>query len=109
MYRSIDIVVTSVTTTTDALGDTATVETSATVTDVLFAPRSSNERTDPRAPAVITGGTIYKQGPGLVVNADDRITIANVSPIIDGEWQVEGVPGFWGRGTEVAVTRWSNG
>jgi hypothetical protein len=108
MFRDITITVTSVTVTDDGLGNTTETTTNATVPGVLFAPRSSSERTDSRTPAVITGGTIYKRGPGLTVDANDRITISGVSPMIDGTWQVEGEPGYWGAGTEVAVVRATN-
>jgi hypothetical protein len=105
MFQDITITVVSVTTTRDDYGDETNTQTTATVAGCLFAPRSSTERSNTRSPAVISGGTIYKPGPGLVVNADDKITISGVSPMIDGTWSVEGEPGYWGVGTEVAVTR----
>ncbi len=94
----------SVITTTDDLGDTTTMETSAAYDRVRFAPRSSSERTDPRAPAIITGATLYRRDT-FPADSDDTIVIAGQDPMIDGTWQVEGQPGYWGRGAEVAIKR----
>jgi hypothetical protein len=105
MHGEISVTVVSVTTTTDPLGNT-TETTTSTPETVLFAPRASSERADQRSPAVITGATIYKRGPGLSIDPDDRLLIAGVDPKIDGTWQVDGDAGFWGNaGTEVASVR----
>jgi hypothetical protein len=96
-------------TTDNGLGDTTTETTETELEWALFAPRSSQERVDPRSPAVITAGTIY--GPfGASVDADDTLVIAGHSDTVDGAWQVEGMPGQWSLndwrpGFEVAVTR----
>lgn len=106
----ITLTVVSTTLTKSDVGDATRTEVPTVVPGCLFAPRSSAESVSVNSPAVITGGTIYKRGPGLVVGPNDRIEIRDVSPMIDGDWQVEGDPGYWGAaGTEVAVTRWSNG
>lgn len=103
------VVVRSVVTTTDDLGD-GTTETDETTLDwALVAPRSSTERTDPRSPAVITAASIY--GPfATPLNADDVLVVSGHSPSMDGEWQVDGMPGDWSLGGwkpgfEVAVKR----
>lgn len=96
-------VVSTVTTTTDD-GDSSHVTIEVEYDGCLFAPRSSSERNSSRSPAVITGATLYREG-GLPVDADDEIRISGVSPQVDGTWQVEGAPGDWGVGVEVAITR----
>lgn len=99
----------SVTTTTDAHGNSETTTAESVLEWALIAPRSSSERTDPRAPAVITAATLY--GPyDTAVSADDLIVISDHSAAMDGEWQVEGLPGAWGMngwrpGIEVALVR----
>lgn len=100
----ISVSLVTVTTTDDGLGNTAETTTSVTYDNVRFAPRSSSERTDPRAPAVITAASLYRRGE-FPAAAADRIVIAGESDLIDGTWQVEGEAGFWGRGTEVAIKR----
>ena len=106
MQQSISLTVVSVTTNTDSLGDGTPGEASTTYRDCLFAPRTSSESGDSRTPAVITGAQIYRRGTGMTVRADDRIVIADVSPMIDGTWLVEGEPGYWGTaGIEFAITR----
>jgi hypothetical protein len=109
MLSNCTVVVRSVTTTTDDLGD-STTETVETVLDwALIAPRSSTERTDPRAPAVVTAASIY--GPfGTALDSDDLLIVSGHSPSMDGVWQVEGMPGDWSLGGwkpgfEVAVKR----
>lgn len=103
------VTVRSVTTTDDGLGNT-TLTTSETVLEwALVAPRSSDERVDPRSPAVVTAASVY--GPfGSALNADDIIVIADHSATFNGEWQVDGLPGHWSLGDwrpgfEVAVKR----
>lgn len=99
----------AVTTTTDDLGD-STTETVETVLEwALVAPRSSTERVDPRSPAVVTAASVY--GPfGTSLDADDLIIVADHSPSMNGEWQVEGRSGDWSLngwkpGFEVAIKR----
>lgn len=106
MQQQISLTVVSVATSEDTYGDVTGSDSSTTYTDCLFAPRSSSESGDTRAPAVITGAQIYRRGTGMTVRADDRVVIANVSPMIDGTWLVEGEPGYWGTaGVEFAITR----
>lgn len=90
---------------TDAYGDTtSTYADPVPVPGAVFAPRTSTERTDPRVPAVVTGGTLYVQG--ITVSPADHFTV-------NGQrYEVEGEPGHWvspytGRdfGYEVAVKR----
>jgi len=103
------VVVRSVTTTTDKYGDETVSSSDTTLDWALIAPRSSSERTDPRSPAVITAATIY--GPfGQSFNSDALLIVSNHSPSMNGEWQVEGMPGDWSvggweAGFEVAVKR----
>ena len=98
-----------VTTTTDDYGNSTTTTTSTTLEWALLAPRSSEERADPHAPAVISGATLYAPFD-TVIDADDQVTIADHSPGMNGRWQVEGVPGNWSLdewrpGLEVALMR----
>lgn len=98
------ITIRSTVTTTNADGDSSTVVSDIAWGPCAIAPRSSEERTDSRAPAVITGLTVY--GPQVDLDADDTL-------LIDGEtYQVEGNPGVWrspftgwAPGLEVAVKR----
>lgn len=104
MRGPISVTVVAVTTADDGLGNTTETTTSTVYDRCRFAPRSSSERTDPRAPAVITGGSVTRRGE-FPVGRRDRIVITNQHPLIDGTWQVEGDPGYWGVGVEVAVKR----
>lgn len=99
----------STTTTTDSHGDGTTETTSTTLAWALIAPRSSSERTDPHAPAVITAATLYAPYD-TAIDSDDTVVVADHSPAMNGTWQVEGLPGAWGMdgwkpGLEVALTR----
>jgi hypothetical protein len=90
-------------------GDTTVTEVRTTVERVLYAPRSSTERTDPHSPAVLTAASLYFLA-GVTLDADDAIEITGVHPLVDGVYEVEGRPGYWGRlgdveGVEVAVNR----
>jgi len=102
----ISVTLVSTTTTKDKYGDSTDATSSVTYDRVRFSPRSSSERSDNRAPAVITGATLYRRGD-FPVGAADSIVIAEGNAMIDGTWQIEGDPGFWGRGVEVAVKRLS--
>jgi hypothetical protein len=101
----------TVTTTTDDNGDTS-IATADTVLDwAIIAPRSSVERVDPHAPAVITAATLYGPG-GTAIDSDDLVIIADHSPAMNGEWQIDGVAGDWKSpysdwhpGVEVALKR----
>lgn len=103
------VIVRSVVTTDDGLGNTTETVTDAALAWALVSPRSSSERTDPRSPAVITAATIY--GPfATPINADDILIVSDHSPSMDGTWQVEGRSGDWSLGDwrpgfEVAVKR----
>lgn len=109
MLSNATVTVRSTVTTTDEYGD-STTETSESVLDwALVAPRASSERADSRTPAVVTAASIY--GPfGTSLNAESVLIVADHSPSMDGEWQVEGRPGDWSLGDwrpgfEVAVKR----
>lgn len=109
MLSNATVTIRSVVTTDDGLGNT-TEETTETVLEwALVAPRTSAERSDPRAPAVVSAASVY--GPfGTELDADDLIVIADHSPTFDGVWQVDGLPGQWSLagwapGFEVAVKR----
>lgn len=103
------VTIRSVVATVDELGDGTTVTTDTVLDWALVAPRSSSERADQRAPAVVSAATVY--GPfSTPVDADDVIVIADHSPTMDGVWLVEGIPGGWSlngweAGVEVAVRR----
>lgn len=96
----------------DAYGDTDTSEESETTWGpCAIAPRTSSERTDNRAPAVVTGLTVYGPSPGPAVNDLVRI---DSGPYV-GTWSVEGIPGDWrspftgwNPGVEVALERASS-
>lgn len=101
----------TVTTTTDAYGNESTVTTDAAWEWGIIAPRTSTERVEPHAPAVVTAATIYGPG-GATIDSDDLLIISGHSPAMDGTWQVEGIPGDWKSpytdwhpGIEVAVKR----
>lgn len=100
----ITVTLVTVATTRDQYGDETTSEVRRPYDRVRFAPRSSEERSDSRAPAVITAASLYRRGD-FPVGRDDRIEIAGQSEFVNGTWQVEGDPGFWGRGIEVAIKR----
>lgn len=97
------------TTADDGLGNTTTATVETVLAWALIAPRSSDERSDSRSPAVISAATLY--GPfDAAIDADDRILVADHSPAMDGEWQIEGRPGSWSLGgwrpgLEVALKR----
>lgn len=103
------VTVVSTVTTIDRHGD-GTATTSSKVLDwALIAPRSSAERTDPHAPAVITAAALYAPFD-TAIDVDDTIVVADHSPAMNGAWQVEGMPGAWSMndwqpGLEVALTR----
>lgn len=102
---------TSVTTTKDDYGNESTSTSTAVLTWAIIAPRSSSEGPDPHAPAVITAATLYGPG-GTAINSDDRVTITNHSPAMNGEWLIDGSAGDWKSpfddwhpGIEVALKR----
>lgn len=105
---TITVTLVSVTTTRDKYGDETYTEARQDYDGVRFAPRSSQERVDPRSPAVITAAALYRRGGDFPVDRADRIEITGQSEFIDGSWQVEGDPGYWGRGIEVAIKRASS-
>ncbi len=109
MLSNATVTVLSVTTVDDGLGNTTTETVTTVLPWALVAPRSSDERSDPRAPAVVSAASVY--GPfGTDLDADDLIVISDHSPTFDGEWQVDGLPGQWSLndwrpGFEVAIKR----
>lgn len=104
MRGPITVTLVTVTTTDDGLGNTTETPTPTVYEGVRFAPRSSSERTSTRSPAVLTGATLYRRGSFPATPAA-RVIIAGQDPLIDGTWQVEGDPGYWGAGIEVAIQR----
>lgn len=76
------VTIRSVVTTTDDLGNATTTSTDTEYPygwpsqgGILLAPRSSEERTDPTVPAVITSAQAY--GPaGATIDADDVLIVA---------------------------------
>jgi hypothetical protein len=103
------VTVVSTRTTVDSHGNGTTTSSSKTLDWALIAPRSSSERTDPHAPAVITAAALYAPFD-TAIDADDTIVVADHSPAMNGAWQVEGMPGAWSMGgwqpgLEVALTR----
>lgn len=109
MFSNCTVVLTSVTTTTDDVGDQTTSSVSRVLEWALIAPRSSSERTDPRAPAVVSAASIY--GPfGSPLNADDVLIVSGHAASMNGTWQADGIPGDWSLGDwrpgfELAVKR----
>lgn len=92
------VTVRSVVTVDDGLGNETSTVTEVPVSGVLFEPRQSTERTDPRSPGVVTPAKFY--GPFPTLDADDEIVDA------DGvAWQVEGGASDWGGLSEVPVKR----
>ncbi|HET7666545.1 MAG TPA: hypothetical protein VFK56_10845 [Mycobacterium sp.] len=96
----------AVTSTKDKYGDTTTTKAApVAVPGAIFAPRTSSERTDPTAPAVIVGGTLYVKG--ITPSPLDQFTVDGVL------YDVQGEPGHWVSpftredfGYEVAVKRY---
>lgn len=98
----------STTTTTDPLGN----KTETTVTyewgPCAVAPRYATESTDPNAPALIVGKTVY--GPPLDVDPADLSIKAADRLVIDGEdWQVDGEPGNYTGSGRNPFTGWEPG
>lgn len=97
----------SVTTTADDLGDGSTSSSSATATDVLFAPEGLVENAGTDAPTVIGDATLYGVLPALM--ADDTVT--HSAPCCDGAdfalgtWQVVGGSKGWGGGKKAVPIR----
>lgn len=109
MLSNATVTVVSTTTTTDDNGDSTTTKTEAVLEWALIAPRSSAERSDPHAPAVITGAALYAPFD-TAIDSDDAVVVANHSPAMNGTWQVEGDPGAWSLnewrpGVEIALKR----
>lgn len=104
MNRFITVTLESTTTTTDDYGDSTSSTTTRRYDRVRFVPRSSSERADQRAPAVITAASLLRRGE-FPVNPSDAIVISGQHPHIDGRWQVEGEVGQWASGVEVAIMR----
>ena len=91
------VTVRSVTTTTDAHGDSTTAVVEESWGPCAIAPRYATESTDPHASPLIVGKTIY--GPTRTLNSDDLL-------VIGGEtWQVDGLPGEW----QSPFTGWAPG
>jgi head-tail adaptor len=109
MMSNATVTVVSTTTTTDDNGDSTTSTTQTQLAWALIAPRSSTERSDPHAPAVITGAALYAPFT-TVIDSNDTLIVANHSPAMNGTWQVDGEPGAWSlnewqAGVEVALKR----
>lgn len=109
MLSNATVTVVSTTTTTDDYGNSTTTTSEATLEWALIAPRSSDERTDPHSPAVITGAALYAPFE-TVIDSDDTVVVADHSPAMNGTWQVEGDPGAWSLndwrpGVEIALRR----
>lgn len=104
MNRHITVTLTSATVTRDGYGDGTESDSARAYDLVRFIPRASTERPDPRSPAVITSGSLMRRG-SFPVMPDDTITITGQDPHIDGTWLVDGVPGQWATGVEVAIKR----
>lgn len=104
----ITVTVTSKTTTTNVLGDGTTTTSSTTIAGVMYAPRGSQEATNNDSPRVYTAASLYFADglpSGVLLDSNDTITIATTDPLIDGTYQVDGIPGYWGGPVEVAISR----
>ena len=105
------VTVLSTTTTRDDYGNETTTVTQVAWGPVALAPRTATEGTDPHAPAVIVGLTIYgpptfADGSALVIDADDQILIGETLYDVDGEagdWRSPFTG--WHPGVEVALVR----
>lgn len=101
------VTATTVTTTTDDLGNSTEAGTTTVVDDILFAPEGIQESTDADNPRVIGDATLYGKLPAL--NSDDTVTHA--APCCDGvdfafgTWQVVGGSKGWGRGDKAVPIR----
>lgn len=111
MVGNATVAVVSVTTTTDPDGNDTTIESVTQLEWAAVAPRSSTERTDFSAPAVITDAALYAPA-AAAIDADDTVRVSNHSPAMDGDWQIAGMPGVWSSpfsewrpGLEVALKR----
>jgi hypothetical protein len=104
MQRHISVTLVSVTEVDDGLGNITEGTSEATYDRVRFAPRSSSESSDAATPRVITAAALYRRGE-FPADLADRIVIAGQHATIDGTWQVEGDPGRWATGVEVAIKR----
>lgn len=105
--KTISVTVVSTVTTGDVLGD-STATTTRTDARALYAPRASQEGTDSHSPKVYVAASLYFVDglpDGVTLDSDDTVVITDVHPLVDGTYQVEGIPGYWGGPVEVAVTR----
>lgn len=95
----------STTTTTDDLGNSSTVTTSADWGPCAVWDRFASEQTDPSAPPVIVGLSIA--GPRVAIDADDTIVRAGVTYQVDGPALANTVSPFtgWDPGIVVNVKR----
>lgn len=94
--------------TRDKYGDETVTTTQTVVPRVLFAARGSQERASMTQPTVYQAAALYFLAglpDGVTLDSDDTITVAGVSPLVDGTYEVQGIPGYWGGPVEVAVTR----
>lgn len=90
----------AVTTTTDDLSNTTIDEAAPVPLTALVAARSTAEGSNPRAPGVITGKTLYLLDAVQEPSPDDWFTVRG------DRYDVEGEAHRWGdMGIEVAVTR----
>lgn len=110
MNSNATVTVVVVTSTEDPDGNVTVTEQETPLEWALIAPRTSTERTDQAAPAVITAAQLYGRPFDLAIDADDLIRVADHSPAMDGEWRIEGMPGPWSLGSwrpgfEVALQR----
>ncbi len=100
--------VVSVTTTTDALGNSSETSSPVDVPGLLFAPEGLTESTDPNNPRVIGEATLYGTLDARL-DADDTIT--HSSGCCDGvdfphgDWQVVGGSKGWGDGDHAIPLR----
>ena len=102
--HGVTIIVRSVTTTDDGLGNTTETTIEEPWGPCAVAPRYATESTDPRVPPVIVGKVVY--GPPRALDSDDTLLIDDVT------YQVDGLPGEWRNpftgwapGIEVPVVR----
>lgn len=88
----------------DAHGDVTEAPVDRRWGPCAVAPRFATEQTDPHAPSVIVGLTVY--GPATAIGSDDRLIIRGLTYEVDGlpgEWQSPFTG--WAPGIEVPVKR----
>jgi hypothetical protein len=101
------VTATTVTTTTDDLGNSTETTATTVADDILFAPEGIQESTDADTPRVIGDASLY--GPLPALNSDDtilhQVACCDGADFAHGTWQVVGGSKGWGRGDKAVPIR----